>query len=106
MFILFVIYIFSYLIFAFSLNLNEIILNVKPKDLKDNINLHGHVSFDKGAGKAVGEGGLNTIATQLVLGATKAAAGVFYAVSKSIAKSSVPLVQKSGIMLGAGILAG
>lgn len=105
MFILFVIYIFSYLIFAFSLNLNEIILNVKPKDLKDNINLHGHVSFDKGAGKAVGEG-LNTIATQLVLGATKAAAGASYAVAKSIAKSSVPLVQKSEIMLGAGILAG
>ena len=73
--------------------------------IKDNndINLHGHVSLDKEAGKAIGKG-LNTIGSQVGLGATMV--GVGTAVSKVVAKSSIPPVQKAGIVIGGAVIAG
>jgi hypothetical protein len=72
------------------------------KDDKD-INLHGHVKVDKEAAKVIGQG-LQTIGSNLGLGAT--IAGVSTAVGKAIAKSSLPPIQKAGIVLGAGVLGG
>jgi hypothetical protein len=70
---------------------------------KDSVNLHGHMNLDKEAGKAIGNG-LNTIGSNLGLGAT--IAGVSTAVAKGITKSSVPPIQKAGIILGAGLIGG
>src|ERR1700744_653854 len=72
-------------------------------DNNKDVNLHGHVSVDKEAGKAIGQG-LQTIGSQLGLGAT--IAGVATAVGKTIAKSSIPPVQKAGVVVGAGLLGG
>lgn len=71
-------------------------------DNKD-INLHGHVTVDKEAGKAIGQG-LNTIGSQIGLGATMV--GVSAAVSKAIAKSGMPPLQKAGLIVGASIIGG
>lgn len=85
------------------------ILNISLSDIifcmSDNkdINLHGHVKVDKEAGKAIGQG-LQTIGTQLGLGAT--IAGVAAAVGKTLAKSPLPPVQKAGVVVGAGLLGG
>ena len=67
------------------------------------VNLHRHVSVNAEAGKAIGQG-LQTIGSQLGLGAT--IAGVATAVGKTIAKSSIPPVQKAGVVVGAGLLGG
>jgi hypothetical protein len=70
---------------------------------KDNtVDLHGHVSMDKDAGKYIGQG-LNTIGTNIRLGASMA--GIASAVSKGIAKSSMPPLQKAGIIM-AGTISG
>lgn len=78
----------------------DVIFHVKDNNV---INLHGHISLDKQAGKAIGQG-MNTIGSNIGLGATKA--GVGTAVGKTIAKSSMPPVQKAGIVLGASMIAG
>jgi hypothetical protein len=72
---------------------------------KDNndINLHGHVTLDKEAGKDISQG-MQTIGSNIGLGAS--IAGIATAVGKTIAKSSVPPVQKAGIILGASIVGG
>jgi hypothetical protein len=70
---------------------------------KDNINLHGHVSLDKEGAKSISKG-LSTIGTQLGLGATMA--GVGTAVAKGVAKSSMPPLQKAGVIVGGAITAG
>ena len=69
----------------------------------NDINLHGHVSLDKEAGKAIAQG-MNTIGSNIGLGAT--IAGIATAVGKTIAKSSVPPIQKAGIVVGASMIAG
>ena len=71
-------------------------------DNKD-INLHGYVTVDKEAGKAIGQG-LNTIGSQIGLGATMI--GVSAAVSKAIAKSGMPPLQKVGLIVDASIIGG
>ena len=80
--------------------LTDIISHVKDKD---GIDLHGHVSIDKQAGKAIGQG-MNTIGSNLGLGATMA--GIATAVGKTIAKSSLPPVQKAGVVVGASMIGG
>lgn len=82
------------------INISDAICHINDKD---NINLHTHVSLEKDAGKAIGQG-LNTIGSQLGLGAT--IAGVSSGVAKGIAKSSVPPFQKVGIILSAGLIGG
>lgn len=69
----------------------------------DDINLHGHVTLDKQAGKAVGQG-LNTIGSQIGLGAS--IVGVSTAVGKAVGKSSFTPVQKAGVIVGSGLVAG
>ncbi len=76
--------------------------NNNDKSNKD-FNLHGHVTVDKEAGKAIGQG-LNAIGSQLGLGAT--IAGVSSAVAKGLAKSSLPPMQKAGVIIGAGVIGG
>lgn len=80
--------------------LTDMTLYIKDKD---DINLHGHVSINKEAGKAIGQG-MNTIGSNLGLGATMA--GIATAVGKTIAKSSLPPVQKAGIVVGASMVGG
>jgi hypothetical protein len=71
---------------------------------KDNpIDLHGHVNMDKDAGKYVGQG-LNTIGSNIGLGASMA--GIASAISKGIAKSSIPPLQKAGIIIAGAISGG
>jgi len=87
--------------------------NIMPIDfinyIKDNdsntINLHGHghVNLDKEAGKAIGQG-LSTIGSQIGLGAT--IVGIGGAVGKAIAKSSLPPVQKAGVIIGGALISG
>lgn len=72
------------------------------KDSND-INLHGHVSLYKEAGKAIGQG-MHTIGSNIGLGASMA--GVARAVGKTIAKSYVPPIQKAGIVVGASMIVG
>jgi hypothetical protein len=91
-----------YLIY-YTYYINSIIDIVNCVKDDSDINLHGHVSLDKEAGKAIGQG-LNTIGSQVGLGATMA--GVGTAVGKVIAKSSMPPVQKAGIVIGGAVIAG
>ena len=72
------------------------------KDDND-INIHGHISLDKEAAKQISNG-LNTIGSQLGLGAT--ITGVSLAVAKGITKSSMPPLQKAGVILSTGLIAG
>jgi hypothetical protein len=93
-----------YYIFNVS-NITDIINHVNDKN--NNIDLHGHISLDKEAGKAIGQG-MNTIGSNLGLGAsiTGVAVAVAIAVGNTIAKSSLPPLQKAGVVVGAGIVAG
>ena len=68
----------------YNVSLLDVIIYIN--DNKD-LNLHGHVTVDKEAGKAIGQG-LNTIGSQIGLGATMV--GVSAAVGKAIAKSGMP----------------
>jgi hypothetical protein len=86
--------------YTLNISVSEIIFFMA--DNKD-IDLHGHVKVDKEAGKAIGQG-LQTIGSQLGLGAT--IAGVATAVSKTVAKSGMPPIQKASVVVGSGIAAG
>jgi hypothetical protein len=76
----------------------------------EGVNLHGHVTLDKKAAEIIGQSvntvgqGLNTIGTQIGLGATMV--GVSTAVGKTIAKSSMPPLQKAGIIVGGALTVG
>jgi hypothetical protein len=72
-------------------------------DNNKDVNLHGHVSVNKEAGKAIGQG-LQTIGTQIGLGATMA--GVAAAVGKAVTKTGMPPIQKAGIILGSSVISG
>ena len=73
------------------------------KDENKNINLHGHVTLGEESAKAIGQG-LNTIGSNIGLGATMA--GVATAVGKTVAKSSLPPVQKAGVVVGTSMVVG
>jgi hypothetical protein len=79
--------------------------------VKDNsVDLHGHVSIDKNSAESIGKGmntigqGLNTVGSSIGLGASMA--GVATAISKGIAKSSIPPLQKAGIIIAGTVSAG
>jgi hypothetical protein len=82
----------------------DLINNIKDND-SNTINLHGHghIIVDKEASKAIGQG-LNTIGSQIGLGAS--IVGVGGAVGKAIAKSSLPPVQKAGVIVGGALISG
>ena len=69
----------------------------------DDIHLHGHVSLEKEAGKAIGQD-LNTIGSEIGLSASIAGLGA--AVAKGIVKCGMPPLQKAGIIVGAGLIGG
>lgn len=70
---------------------------------KGNIDLHGHVSLGKDVAAELAKG-MHYIGSQLGLGATMA--GVATAVGKGIAKSSMPPLQKAGVIIGGALTAG
>lgn len=84
---------------SYPVNITDIIFCVKD----NNINIHGHVTVDKEAGKAIANG-ISNIGSNIGLGAT--VAGVSSAVAKGVSKSSLPPVQKAGIIVAGGIIGG
>ncbi len=96
----FILFLIIFIIINLSyINLTDLICCVNDKD----INLHGHVTLDKDAWKAIGQG-ISTVGSQIGLGATMV--GVSTAVGKVLTKSSMPPLQKAGIIVGASLLAG
>lgn len=88
---------------VFNFCLLDIISYATDNNDNKDINLHGHVSVNAEAGKAISQG-LQTIGSQIGLGAT--IAGVSAAVSKAVAKTGMPPLQKAGAIVGSGILGG
>ena len=72
------------------------------KDSND-INLHGHVNMTKEAATEISMG-ISKVGSQLGSGAS--IVGMAGAVGKTIAKSSLPPVQKTAIIIGSGLLGG
>ena len=81
-------------------NYTDVIVCVNDKD---SVDLHGHINVTKEAGKAIGQG-ISTIGSQMGLGT--AMTGIGLAVSKTIAKSSIPPLQKVGIVIGGAMVGG
>jgi hypothetical protein len=81
----------------------DIVNYVKDNNNNPDLHAHGHVTVDKQAGKAIGQG-LSTIGSQIGLGATMV--GISGAVGKTLAKSNIPPLQKAGFLLGSGLVAG
>jgi hypothetical protein len=83
-------------------NTLDLVNNVKDDN---NISLHGHgnVTIDKEGAKVISQG-INTIGSQLGLGAS--IAGIGAAVANGIAKSSMPPLQKAGVIVGSALLTG
>jgi len=69
----------------------------------NNINLHGHVNMTKEAATEISKG-ISNVGSPLGSGAS--IAGMAGAVGKTIAKSSIPPVQKTAIIIGSGLLGG
>jgi len=80
-------------------NYVNIITHVKDND----INLHGHVSLNKEAAAEISKG-ISIIGSNLGLGAT--IAGIGTAVAKGVAKSSMPPLQKAGLIINSGLIIG
>lgn len=100
-----IIFMFIYIIISIELNW----VNLSLSDIvcfandSEDINLHGHVSVNQEAGKAIGQG-LQTIGTQIGLGATMV--GIAGAVGKAVAESGMPPLQKAGVILGSNVISG
>lgn len=94
-----ILFLIIFIINVSYINLTDLICCVNDKD----INLHGHVTLDKDAGKAIGQG-ISTVGSQIGLGATMV--GVSTAVGKVLTKSSMPPLQKAGLIVGASLMAG
>jgi len=93
----------NFLAFLYNIpdfSLSDIVFYVT--DGKD-VNLHGHVSVDKDAGKAIGQG-LQTIGSQIGLDATMV--GIATAISKAVVKNGMPPLQKAGIIVGTSVIGG
>jgi len=93
-------FIVVYIVYNYFYTHIDIIFNVKQNN---DINLHGHVNLDKEAGKAIGQG-ISTIGANIGLGAS--ITGLSMAVAKGTAKSSLPPIQKAGVIIAAGMLGG
>ena len=93
-------FIILFIIYNYAISID--IINY-AKDNNIDLHAHAHVSVDKEAGKAIGQG-LSTIGSQIALGATMI--GIGGAAGKTIAKSGVPPIQKVGFILGASLIGG
>jgi len=74
-------------------------ITYNDKNTSTDVNLNATISIGKDAAAEL-EKGMHTIGGQVVLGAS--IAGVGTAVSKGIAKSAMPPIQKAGIIFGFG----
>ena len=107
-FVLFILYIICYIIPIYFLNynlLNDVIFKVNSYDIKDvvenkDITLKGKIVLDKEAGAEVARG-LYTLGSNVGLGACVGA--IAGGVSKAVAKSPLPPIQKAGLIIGAGL---
>ena len=80
-------------------NYIDIISYAKDTD----VNLHGHVSINKEAAAEISKG-ISTVGSNLGLGAS--IAGIGTAVAKAVAKSSMPPLQKAGLIISSGLITG
>ena len=78
----------------------NIICSVKDND---DINFHGHINMTKEAATEISMG-ISNVGSQLGSGAS--IVGMAGAIGKTIAKSSIPPVQKTAIIIGSGLLGG
>ena len=78
----------------------DIICSVKDSD---GVNLHGQVNITKKAATEISKG-ISTVGSQLGSGA--AIVGIAGAVRKTIAKSSIPPMQKAAVIVGSGLMGG
>jgi hypothetical protein len=85
-----------YLIY-YNIILTDIIYYVK--DNNDTNNTSGNITINKDTGKVIGQG-LNQIGMGITM------AGIGTAVGKAVAKSSMPPLQKTGLIVGASIFGG
>jgi hypothetical protein len=69
----------------------------------DSVNLHGHVNVTRDAATEISKG-ISSVGSQI--GSSAAIVGIAGAVGKSIAKSSIPPVQKAAVVVGGGLLGG
>lgn len=99
--ILSIIYISIYIGYYFVYLINNIHIVWFIND--ESVNLHGHVNVTKEAASELSKG-ISTLGSQWGSGAT--IVGVATAVGKTIAKSSVPPVQKAAIVIGDGLMGG
>jgi hypothetical protein len=81
----------------------DIIHYVNDNDKDKDVSIQGRIVITEDAAKHIGQG-LNTIGSSLGLGGTIGT--VAMAVSKGIAKSSMPPLQKAGVIVSAGVLGG
>lgn len=96
-----IVFILSYVLSQiYNVTLSDLICYAT--DNKD-INLHGHVTVSKEAGVEISKG-IQTIGSQVGLGGV--IAGVASAVAKSVTNTSLPPLQKAGIIVGSGLVAG
>ena len=86
----------------FSITMNDIVCSAQDAN-NNNINIKGEVNLGKEAGEMIKKW-IDTVGTNLGLGATMAGAAL--AVSKAIAKLSLPPIQKAGIIVGSSIISG
>ena len=109
--VVFVLFVFYKIYFIFYILLNydffyDIVCNIKPDDIKDakennNVTLKGKVVLDEKAGAELAKS-LHSVGSNIGLGACvgSLAAGV----SKTLVKSSLPPVQKVGLVAASGML--
>jgi cytochrome c oxidase subunit 1 len=82
-------------------NITDIIFYIKDNEI--NLHAHGHVTLDKDTGKAIANS-LHTVGANIGLGAS--IAGIGTAVGGAIKKSPMPPLQKAGLIISSGLLAG
>lgn len=79
----------------------DIIFHTANINKNNDINLLRHISIDKEVGKALSQG-MNSICSNIGLDAI--IIEIATAVDNTITKSSLPLVQKAGVVVGASII--
>lgn len=99
-----------FILILFICNITDYINLISYINDKNYGGIHGEYNITKEGAESIGKGmntigqGLNTVGSQLGLGATMV--GVSTAVGKGIAKSSMPPLQKAGVIIGGAIAAG
>ena len=102
MFSFIVIPIIFFLFIYSNLNYSDVIFWIdENKNNGNNIHLHGHVSLSEQVGRVIGQS-IGNLGSNVGLAGT---VGAFsYAVSQGIVKSSLPPLQKAGVIIAGGII--